>query len=352
VWNLGQLEDTAFQTVLPVQGTLQEVKKPDILYELELNTMNFCAFAHCRDSMTVPTSPESRTEEMPMFLAVPHILDSEAIDVFQLPSTSRLTTIPAPKSTNMGMVMALDIHTTTNEVVVVAGYESGHAIVWTHPAKYAVAAAGDRSRPPLFNETWTKLYECKPHTQPVLSLVLSPDKAYFITTSADSILAKHPLKELFEQEIINAQDPLKTVQTKHSGQQGVSMRSDGKVYATAGWDARVRVYSGRTMKEVAVLKWHKDGCYATSFAYVRGDNLEGSMPSKQDENMETVLAPTRPGANTSSEITTVQAPVSASEVNPRPSTNFVASQRAQQSRDTHWLAVGAKDGKVSLWDVF
>ena len=46
------------------------------------------------------------------------------------------------------------------------------------------------------------------------------------------------------------------------------MRSDGNIFATAGWDSRVRIYSTKTMKEVACLKWHKKGVYATVFAEI------------------------------------------------------------------------------------
>ncbi|KIW36180.1 ASTRA-associated protein 1 [Exophiala oligosperma] len=57
-------------------------------------------------------------------------------------------------------------------------------------------------------------------------------------------------------------DSSSSIKTKHAGQQGLSSRSDGKIFATAGWDARVRVYSTRTMRELAVLQWHQQGCYA------------------------------------------------------------------------------------------
>lgn len=30
----------------------------------------------------------------------------------------------------------------------------------------------------------------------------------------------------------------------------------------------------------------------------------------------------------------------------------VAEKRIQQATNTHWVAVGGKDGKVSLWDIY
>jgi hypothetical protein len=46
------------------------------------------------------------------------------------------------------------------------------------------------------------------------------------------------------------------------------VRSDSKIFAAAGWDARIRVYSAKTMRELAVLKWQKGGCYAVAFATI------------------------------------------------------------------------------------
>jgi hypothetical protein len=30
----------------------------------------------------------------------------------------------------------------------------------------------------------------------------------------------------------------------------------------------------------------------------------------------------------------------------------VREEREQKAKTTHWLAVGSKDGKVSLWDIY
>jgi hypothetical protein len=115
------------------------------------------------------------------------------------------------------------------------------------------------------------------------------------------------------------------------------MRSDRKIFATAGWDGRARVYAvGKAtsdgavagevgkMREVAVLKWHQDGCYAVGFAHVKGDEAASSnitalnSQGQVDDGM--ILS--------------------------------VAERRDAAARNAHWLAVGSKDGKVSLWDIF
>lgn len=133
---------------------------------------------------------------------------------------------------------------------------------------------------------------------------------YFLTSSADSIIAKHPLPITTSTDA--ASTPIKIVNTKHSGQQSISIRSDGKIFGTAGWDTRIRVYSVKTMKELAVLKWHREGCYAVAFGKVlemEGGREEGAVVT-------------------------------------------VEERRRERVRTVHWTAGGAKDGKVSLWNVY
>ena len=162
---------------------------------------------------------------------------------------------------------------------------------------------------------------------PVLSMIISPSKDHYITSSADAIIAKHPLpaaKSIWQTEL----KPIKISQTKHSGQQGLSYRSDGKVFATAGWDSQVRVYSGKTTKELAVLGWHKTGCYATAFASVSlSENLSSEDVDEQPDSTAVI-----------------------SKSNPHIGT--VQRRRDEKAQSTHWFAAGAKDGKISLWDIY
>ena len=162
-------------------------------------------------------------------------------------------------------------------------------------------------------------------------MAISPCRAHYITSSADANIAKHPLP--LERSIFKTIfKPIKISATKHSGQQGLSYRSDGRIFATAGWDSAIRVYSGKTLKEVAVLKWHKEGCYATAFAAIKiapkdGDNDDPHHGKNADEN--------------STEITAIDSPASS-----------VQKRRDEVAQSTHWLAAGSKDGKVSLWDIY
>lgn len=154
-----------------------------------------------------------------------------------------------------------------------------------------------------------------------------PSRDSYFTSSADAIIATHPLGPW--NSTLSDSKPLKVVQTKHSGQQGLRVRSDGKILATAGWDSRVRVYSTKTLKELAVLKWHKEGCYAVAFAEIdpalSPASEDGQSPATGDE---LVMAQKTVAVKT------------------------VQQERKEKAQMTHWLAAGSKDGKVSLWDIY
>lgn len=203
------------------------------------------------------------------------------------------------------MAISIFPHPKTAQLTVIAGYESGHTIVsqLTSP------------------QTWQVLYTTQAHSQPILSLDVSPSKDFYLTSSADAIIAKHPVPVSLENTIMATESlPLKTLQTKHSGQQGLRMRDDGRIFATAGWDSRVRVYDAKGMRELAVLKWHREGCYAVAFADV-------GTPGADEETKHGALVE-RAGKMT------------------------VREERLRKAKTAHWLAVGSKDGKISLWDIY
>lgn len=304
-------------TVLPVDAPAVSTIQPWLLHMLTVNTLNFCSFAMCFDEMPQPVFAgpviEDRTPPKPILLAVPNTVDSGGIDIYQLPSETRAAVIHADKNITTGMVMALSILAKSTRLQVAAGYESGHTMVYVQNDPGAV---------------FQRLYSARPHSQPILSMAIHPSRDYYLTSSADAILAKHPLPT--EKGVWNTDlKPLKLSPTKHSGQQGMRIRSDGKIFATAGWDARIRVYSAKTMKELAVLKWHKVGCYGTAFASIGASNVDASGEQTADADDKNAVA-----------------------VAERSIVSTVQKRREEKAQSTHWLAAGSKDGKVSLWDIY
>ena len=82
-----------------------------------------------------------------------------------------------------------------------------------------------------------------------------------------------------------------------------------------------------------MLKWHKVGCYATAFARV-GEESELAGGGDDDDAKAVCEQRSNNSCSCSSIVSAVQ------------------QRRDRKAQSTHWLAVGAKDGKVSLWDIY
>lgn len=290
VWKLAGDDEQKLSKSLPADASSSTHPAPWILHSLDVNTLNFCAFASCLDK----PRPDAGDTPPPILLAVPGATDGTIV-IYSLPNEdiiSRITTGPHQKT---GLLMALSLSRPVDALLLTAGFETGSTITW-------------RQNPST--KTWHELRRTQLHTQPVLSIALSPDHQSFFTSGADSVIARHFLDG----------SPPRVVQTQHSGQQGLAVRSDGRIIATAGWDGRGRVYSAKTLEELAVLKWHKEGCYATAFATIEEGVGDASDALVQSSSSTATLT--------------------------------VAQRRARRARGTHWVALGSKDGKVSLWDIF
>ncbi|DAA72929.1 TPA_exp: Uncharacterized protein A8136_4854 [Trichophyton benhamiae CBS 112371] len=292
-------------------------------------------------------SEDTINAENQMLLAVPNALNTGGLDIFHLPSEKRLCVISPEKEINTGMVMALEmfIPPEGEDLYIVSGYEDGSAMV--HACRGAInrllIAEEDNSNS---SWNWELLYTNRPHSQPILSLDISPclERKCFITSSADAMIVKHAIPRLpptLEPDVTNIRSAvesahLKAVNTKHSGQQGLRIRSDDKIFATAGWDNRIRVYSCKSMKELAVLKWHKEGCYSIAFAQVNMDT--GDIGTTRG-----AIGPNTMQEDKSTDLTIRNEPRSLAEIK---------QQRSIKAQLTHWIAAGSKDGKVSLWDIY
>ncbi|KAI0837851.1 WD40 repeat-like protein [Hypoxylon sp. FL0890] len=364
VWKLGGQDEMAMSTALPLDESAAERPQPWILHILEVNTLNFCSFASCT------AKPDISYDEL--LIAVPNTLVTEDVDIFQLPSQNRQHTIHlGEKTEKKGMVMSLRLFWCEAYLTLTAAYESGLSIV---------ARLGR-------NGTWDILYRAQVHSQPVLSLDVAPQKDFFFTSGADAIIAKHPIPtatypvqeprlpkqavgtgaktsnpsllsaalssepkpeipQRHKEPIVETQ-PLKFINTKHSGQQDLRVRSDGKIFATAGWDSKVRVYSTKTMSELAVLKWHEVGCYAIAFATLANGKVSNLRKSnihneEASENLENETATTNTTDNRDASIVTA----------PKLGQLSVKDRRIKMAKEAHWLAAGSKDGKISLWDIY
>lgn len=323
IWRIDKQDLEGLDTRLPVDGAEGSTQKePWLLHSMDVNALNFCAFAMCESELrqqsrahSAPRISEEAVENHvfpDILIAVPNALDSGGIDIFHLPSERRVAKISSDKGTTTGMAMALGmvVHPTTHHLILISGYEDGQTIVHT------------RTQDSPGAWLWKKVLLSKPHSQPILSIDVSPAADTYYTSSADAMIAKFDIPGLSARDIVEDR-PLKVLNTKHAGQQGLVVRSDGKIFATAGWDARIRIYSMKTMKALAVLKWHKEGCYAVAFARV-----------------------------VDPEIVHPQQPEQSTMIGQRNALEVIRLEREVKARRTHWVAASGKDAKISLWDVY
>ncbi|APA12889.1 hypothetical protein sscle_10g076590 [Sclerotinia sclerotiorum 1980 UF-70] len=350
IWKLPPSEEDSMSKILPVDTVSEERRKPWILHILDVNTMNFCAFAMCPivtevnpaeheergkdDEAQLGMEWEGESEEQ-LLIAVPNILTSESIDIFHIPTLHRIHNIPSPGPDKPGMIMSLSLffHPITKCLTVISGYEDGSVSVF--------ALSSPSTRTPSSPEQWNTIYQSKSHIQPILSLSVDPgrDRKFFITSGADDRIIKYlipatttpfsPSKSTSKSTTISSTkyEP-KILKSAHAGQQGIEIRNDGKIAVTAGWDGRARVYEVTKMRELAVLKWHKEGCFAVAVADV--------LDRDRDEDKDGRSSVDGKGRELVGGIGYLD----------------VKGKRLRKARETHWVAVGGKDGKVSLWDVY
>ena len=343
MWQVRIDDFTILDTKLPVErGRDERAGEPWLLHSMAVNALNFCAFAMCFGASctrklvheseagntpeTKDGSGEAGEQVTPLLkdtikdviIAVPNALDSAGIDFFHLPSEHRVSVLHADNTFNTNMVMAVSLfhHASTGRLTVVSGYEDGHTMVHIRRDRT------QESDPWV----WRKVLQTKPHSQPLLSLDVLPTLDYYVTSSADAIIAKFPVPALTTGGKVE-NTAAKATNTKHAGQQSLRVRNDGKIFATAGWDARIRVYSIKTMRELAVLKWHREGSYAVAFADVHHNVEPGSEVPR----------------NPSTQIT---------KVGNGAALDVIKQERSIKAQKTHWLAAAGKDGKISLWDIY
>lgn len=379
-----------------------------------MNTLNFCSFASYLPPPPGPDAgPSALRQDAPcLHLAVPGRAVA-TVQVHRLPQEELVATIGPPDVGETGMVMAVHFASSTGLLV---GYESGHICIFE----------GWGSRQPR------QVYASRPHAQPVLSLcsrpgdpargpASNPHLLHVYSSAADDIIAVNvflprmnlppdhapsnvPARAFAEAHgILDGPYGVCTpIHTKHSGQQGLTVRDDGSIFATAGWDGRVRVYAAdETARELAVLAWHKEGCYAVAFASTLVSNEEeeegeedgelgagrqtiksggtrraraeaqgaaagtSSSSGRRSGSVEPAPLPQSAGETAEERQAEVAATFAAADekrqlvgnepLAPRPRRRAAAGARRRRegaARAAHWIAVGSKDGKVSLWDIY
>lgn len=229
------------------------------------------------------------------WMAVPNTLESAWIDVYALPSCRRVAQAVGRQGVlgrglaRPPIVMALCLVLEGATLRLAAGYEDGSLQAWS------MATGGSTLEPEL---GWSH----RPHTESVMAVHYQPQQRMLLSVGADARLA-------YMQLDADAHATPRMVTLPRPGNACVAARWDGRIVAVGGWDGAVRVLSEQGML-LGTLAYHKEGIQ--SLAYWCADPVHTlALPEAESDE---------------------EAPVAAPHVSP------------------HWLAAGAQDGRISLWD--
>ncbi|KAM3867919.1 guanine nucleotide-binding protein subunit beta-like protein 1 [Diretmus argenteus] len=166
---------------------------------------------------------------------------TEEIRIIELPSKAPVCTLLP--DTKLGMIMCVKLWQPDSGPgpLLLAGYEDGSLLLWD------VSQRATLSR-------------VNAHTEPIMCLAFDPKRLRGISGSSDQKLSPWMLDG---QNSLQLQDPVTLV---NPGVSQLCVRGDGKLLASAGWDHRVRVFSWKKLRPLAVLQHHTDIVFSAAFS--------------------------------------------------------------------------------------
>ncbi|KAL0084747.1 WD40-repeat-containing domain protein [Phycomyces blakesleeanus] len=229
VWQLPDLEEIA---VVVSVSDAQNLKPPTLVFHIPYDSLNFCKFSLC----IIPDS---------VLLAFPSNGDTPLVDIYDLTLRKwAIRTIGLGTTAGLskkGLCMAVELVEKEEKIWLLVGYEDGSVSMWFCDVIQRVASL---------------VWDVQKHKQPVLSMAVDRSNTWVVSTSADNQIIKYS---------IQSGDVLNQIALKKSGIAAVAVRPDNKIFATAGHDGKIRVFSCSSLRPLAILTYHRESAYCVAF---------------------------------------------------------------------------------------
>ncbi|XP_069107268.1 guanine nucleotide-binding protein subunit beta-like protein 1 [Argopecten irradians] len=175
-------------------------------------------------------------------LAIPG-REMSQVDIVDI-STRKAVGHCVPKSgIKLGMCMAITTSDSDSQLLI--GYEDGSVALWDI-------------------RTFCMVDKVSVFTDSVMCMDYNPQIKKGATGSVDERLVTFSLTS--DNKIQTGRE----VKVTNPGFNQTAFRHDGKILASGGWDGNVRLFSGKSVKPLAVLSYHKESVQALAFST---DNL-------------------------------------------------------------------------------
>ncbi|KAF9103880.1 ASTRA complex subunit, partial [Mortierella sp. AM989] len=363
------------------------------IFSLPVNAVNFCKMSILAIDAPPPSSsaekdssatatPSSSHSESPLktthqhiYIAVPSPTTPTLIDIYDVVKPERTfasigvaeTSISQGTDKKWGSVMAIQLFQTRSQSLDLAalelnddtsvtgsnelsktlhmlvGYEDGSVCLFRESTLLLPVTQGKKQKRDM-----EVLWSIKRHREPILALDVSSDLQFAVSCGSDNILVKYNLSSHLQgvPEVLQ-------VALKSNGIADIKIRSDNKIMGLAGWDGRIRIFSAKSLKPLAVLKHHREGLNCLGFAYLYGLDPSTDVEETAEEKGKVEMSSENSSASTPNKHEEDDETDEASENESDEDSDLedMLEGRRQWSR-RHWIAVGGKENRINIISTF
>lgn len=137
--------------------------------------------------------------------------------------------------------MCMTMRAVEGQSQILIGYENGNISLWDI-------------------RSFKQIDKTNMHTESVMCLDYSHRSNLGISGSADDKLISWEFDD--NSKIVKKAE----LTTTNPGFNSIIIREDQKIFAAAGWDSKIRIFSTKKLKPLAILSYHKDSIQCVSFS--------------------------------------------------------------------------------------